>query len=211
MDRSRKLERFHFKTLSMTFSTQRQKVSHKCLFSVFPKVFLHTAGKNQPSKHCIPQLVSFPSMSTALLLRSLIQSRNRSPRNETTPNHTASVAPNLQEQLQTCELLMPRGKFPTSPSQGRAKPHVVQSCSCSGQCPWEQTRCPRASNNLSSGGEDRKLCPARASAVSIGVPPSHGEKERKGEKQKETERAGSSKQRSSQAFRTTCQGIAVGV
>lgn len=43
--------------------------------------------------------------------------------------------------------------------------------------------------------------PEEDTAVSVRVHPSHGEKDRKGEKRKETERAGSSKQRSLQAFR----------
>lgn len=72
-----KLEQFNFKIiLSMTFSTQRQKVSHKCLFSVFPKVFLHTAGKktNQANiLHPSASLLSLHVDSSAFEISDTVQ------------------------------------------------------------------------------------------------------------------------------------------
>lgn len=75
-----------------------------------------------------------------------------------------------------------------SPSQRRAKPHVVQSCLCSGQGPWGQTQCPEASNKLSSRGEGQEALSSRDQCcVRRGAPFPWREREERRETERDRE------------------------
>lgn len=121
-------------------------------------------------------------------------------------------AKTYRSSTQTCELLFPRGKFPVRPLKEEGKPDKAQTGYCLGQ---QVSEWNIHTGGLIPKGRDQKALYSRTQLLKktqpylVRVQPFHGEKERKGKKGKETERAGSIKQRSLQAFKNMYQCMAL--